>query len=718
MSQISTIEIKQSDGLKIQPGEFRTILKDPVYVFDGDQIRVSKVFIDTEKSTDGIINIPYDIDVTTKQHISCVNNQVGKFVSASSRENAAAQGAPLDNIDYWLCEVVKSSESGEDSNAIIISEIRCSVIKQPDTPNGSSMPTGFPGTSEAVKFMYVDMADQLRTIYIPLPFAKRDGTTGTFGERNVDPIIVKTNIIAKINGLTSPATDPIPKKLAQFNLKGLETTLALVRDDDNRRRVKANRLPNFILGEICDAKTGPIVMGFYYETTKISNKGTGGDNGDILFIQPKTFTKTFTLNQGKYLPQDICDIFTNEYSRNEATNKFTNNNIVQSQFLDLTTNYSIQKAPTTGAFKDEPPGGGVGPVFPAGTGTLTGLSKNKFISNLGSQGYTKVNPGDDSILVYDAMPGFFIGSETIELSYNTATSKFYWNYLHFPIYSSGGVISTQRVILENAADPTLAVSSIMTRNGCIGFAELSAVKTGTETTTSPGEFYDFWQGDLGFDPARVQVIPGADSTLAQGTTILHCSTIVCDNGLHTTSAANDLDANVTKKSTATQPNLFMRQPLQPKAGDPFPAVQSNLNTIIEANQIIVKQENELSTPYFLVDLRAGFQTELHSTDQISTSIQAVVNRYYSKGSFTASEDNSFIYLHKGVPLVLTSFHVRFLDPDKTISSELGDANTIFVEVVRESDLERFQRQSAEAQMNQIKEKQQLQAQKQSKGSAL
>ena len=114
----------------------------------------------------------------------------------------------------------------------------------------------------------------------------------------------------------------------------------------------------------------------------------------------------------------------------------------------------------------------------------------------------------------------------------------------------------------------------------------------------------------------------------------------------------------------------------------------------------------------MVDLRAGFQTELHSTDRISTSIQAVVNRYYSKGSFTASEDNSFIYLHKGVPLVLTSFHVRFLDPDKTVSNELGDSNTIFVEVVRESDLARFQRQSATAQMNQIKDKEEIQAAKQ------
>ena len=710
MSQTSIIELKQADGLKIQPGEFRTILKDPVYVFDGDQIRVSKVFIDTEKSTDGIIDIPHDIDVTVKQHISCVNNELGKFVIGGNPQvpPAAPTQAPLDNIDYWLCDVVKSTETGQESNAIIVSEVRCSVIKQPGTPDPSAMPTGFPGTSESVKFMYVDMADQLRIVYIPLPFKKRDGTTSFFGDRNVDPIIVPTNIIAKQNGLTLPATDPIPKQLAKFNLKGLETTFALVRDDDNRARVAANHIPDFLLNAECDAKSGPIRMGFYYFTKPLTN-----NNGDIMFIQPKLFTKTFTINEGKYLPQDLCDIITNEYSRNEATNKFTNNEIVQSQFLDLTTNYSIQPSPTTGVFKDEPPGGGVGPKFEPGTGTLTGKSKNKFISNLGSQGYSPLAPGDDNILVYDAMPGFFIGSETVELSYNLATSKFYWNYLHFPIYSSDGFISTQRIIIDNGANPASAISSIMTRNGCIGFAELSAVKTGTETATSPGEFYDFWQGDLGFDPARIICSNGADSTLTEQTTVLHITTLICNNGLQTTAAANDLDANVTKKSTSAQPNLFMRQPLQPaKVGDPFPSVQSNLNTIIEANEIIVKQQNELSTPYFLVDLRAGFQTELHSTDRISTSIQAVVNRYYSKGSFTASEDNSFIYLHKGVPLVLTSFHVRFLDPDKTVSNELGDSNTIFVEVVRESDLARFQRQSATAQMNQIKEKEEIQAAKQ------
>lgn len=75
--------------------------------------------------------------------------------------------------------------------------------------------------------------------------------------------------------------------------------------------------------------------------------------------------------------------------------------------------------------------------------------------------YVPAGAGDDKLLVWDAMPGFFIGSETIELSYNTATSKFYWNYLHFPIYSDDGNISTKRLILEGADVPETAINSIM-----------------------------------------------------------------------------------------------------------------------------------------------------------------------------------------------------------------------------------------------------------------
>ena len=99
-----------------------------------------------------------------------------------------------------------------------------------------------------------------------------------------------------------------------------------------------------------------------------------------------------------------------------------------------------------------------------------------------------------------------------------------------------------------------------------------------------------------------------------------------------------------------------------------------------------------------------------SSETTSHSIQNVVNRYYSKGSFSVSEDTSLGYTHRGAPLVLSGFHIRILNPQRELVSTLGDNSTIFIEVIRQDPLQRFERENALAEMEQVQAKQNEQTQ--------
>ena len=84
-------------------------------------------------------------------------------------------------------------------------------------------------------------------------------------------------------------------------------------------------------------------------------------------------------------------------------------------------------------------------------------------------------------------------------------------------------------------------------------------------------------------------------------------------------------------------------------------------------------------------MNAGFKSNLVSTEITSRAIHGIIDRYYSKGSYTTGTDNSLIYTHRGQPLVLSKFYTRILQPNRTVPEELGNDNTIFIEIIRNNE---------------------------------
>ena len=73
----------------------------------------------------------------------------------------------------------------------------------------------------------------------------------------------------------------------------------------------------------------------------------------------------------------------------------------------------------------------------------------------------------------------------------------------------------------------------------------------------------------------------------------------------------------------------------------------------------------------------------------SSKIQGIISRYYTTESFTMDEGQGGIqYIHSGEKATINNLSVRILNHNGVVpDGDLGDRNTIFLEVIKARDLE-------------------------------
>ena len=85
--------------------------------------------------------------------------------------------------------------------------------------------------------------------------------------------------------------------------------------------------------------------------------------------------------------------------------------------------------------------------------------------------------------------------------------------------------------------------------------------------------------------------------------------------------------------------------------------------------------------YFLVEVQAAFGNNYINNNGNFKHIVAIVSRYYEKESYTSSTSaDSIIYTHSGNPVIINSFNCRILNSDKSLAQNIGQDNTIILEV--------------------------------------
>ena len=81
----------------------------------------------------------------------------------------------------------------------------------------------------------------------------------------------------------------------------------------------------------------------------------------------------------------------------------------------------------------------------------------------------------------------------------------------------------------------------------------------------------------------------------------------------------------------------------------------------------------------------SFKNNFLTPDNNYRSIQQIVNRYYELNSYTAGEGGQLVYQHVGEPVLLQSFHVRVLTSEKELAPNIGDDNTVHLQLIKNTN---------------------------------
>ena len=405
-------------------------------------------------------------------------------------------------------------------------------------------------------------------------------------------------------------------------------TLIAGNNDTNYQYIGVKILgdPNSVKADPSDPKWNAQRSAFHSVT-----KSQAPEEGVLI---PHIFSKTVNLPAGNYLPQDICRIINNDITDNGIANgDFTAGNLVANPFFHLASDFLTLSLDFM--------------VSTDGTSIFQWLS--------GSYG----NPPT-------VRKTAFIGASSIELSWDDSASKFYWSYLHQPIFSTGGAIVSQ--IQQNTVGNKYY---FLGKNGGIGFDSLSAVTRSTDENLD-GLPYDFWEHKLGFD------INGLRSSFTTSTTKVdtgggeyHIPTFEnWNNGKNVIMARPNIDSLVTKSNYEY-------------VSEPITTTQSTNDLTTEIYGIRqVCNPLVLDYGYFMIEVSASFYNEMIGSDDITTNIMGIVNRFYSIGAYTTQDGSNIVYTHKGKDLYLNSIKIRILDSDRQEVPSLGDDNTVFLSLIK------------------------------------
>ena len=360
-------------------------------------------------------------------------------------------------------------------------------------------------------------------------------------------------------------------------------------------------------------------------TFKYANVKPGTGN-DIAILDDRTFK--YTLPAGVYSPTQLGEIITDQMTIIDGLNPGVigndlNNNVFPVNSAFLTTALQLIAEDATSFFCEN-----------SGTQLL----------KYNESGKMKTDNEDR-----------FIGASQVSLQFDEDHKKMSFSILHTPMFvneSNNENDGTPGVVYDNDR-------IIDSYSGC------------AFTRMSPP---DFWT-NLGFDGVCVS---------SQMANVITDNGIIGSNvralevgiqvGVNRTGGFESLDTPVQKNANFRKPN-------------PTGKISTNATTPIFGNRVFT--DDFSNEGYYFIELDCGLKQNLvGSSGHVgfnSTKIHSIVSTYFSQGNFTSDQGTGSVgYVHKGNPVMLSSFNVRVLNSSGNVPSdiEIGSHNSVFVEVIK------------------------------------
>ncbi len=658
MTELMVVECRNKTAATINPnttnGDWETNLQEHIVIEEGDEIVARNCFIDTKAATSPQekIVVPRSVKLTMNYFLYNINWQGAETKNSGDdtdentsaiipfNETSGVYVAKNDGEAYVACERVAAPTGGATFGLLRDFEY---VVVYINSDGG--------GFQVAFFFDGIDGTSQYKTIDL---YQADPG----YGNKSYTMV---ANIVYQTNG--SPAFPPGSPNAGQVQDSPIACYVA-----------NADGSPNWNIRLDGDRNYPAGKNHHFYKNTRIPTLPTPLPIEKASLI-PKQFTSSIIIEGGAEVAYDPTELAETINRKLTELNKST---ITESELTgDNNFLQHVGKGqPTANASFNN--------FFPITTSNAT--------TNFYGYAYNTASQGQQGAR--------WVGASQVELAYNPTTRKFSFNFLHTPIYAGGalnvGIVRAPQPPQDAGGNINYKTFPI-TKNGGILLSSLSSKFVDTNEVTN------FWEKELGFglttpgskhlslnylftNPTMKSVTDsGADHSVNAEPFAVPIFEAGDAEGIKTTGGFLGLDSMV-QKGAAGSGNPFYEVPGLPTstgANEIFST--SDSQTEIEAINSVLNSRNAITFGYFLVEVKAQFKGgDLISENANKHNVMAIVSRYYQQDSYTSSSsDAAVIYQHNSPePVLLNSLKCRILDSDGNLADNIGQDNTIFIEIVK------------------------------------
>tara|TARA_R110000850_G_scaffold129505_3_gene249448 strand:- start:171 stop:2009 length:1839 start_codon:yes stop_codon:yes gene_type:complete len=278
------IECSQKESYTPDPavlGDFKTIFKQPHYIYEGDEVAVSKVFIDNETSSDGIIVIENLTNISGSVILYNTNTnrqKIDVFTNTAQPVN--------DNLNYFLSGITKKTNPAYKS----MIHVTTFVIYASEAKGGDW--GDLTGGDRPLTIKYHDIAGNTRIFFLDVP--KQNPNTGSEKEVFVDVDLYMQNDFIRADNTNGNYTFCKVSPLAYLKNNGQETGVQI-----------------------------------YSSNTDIDMSTSS--------VSPVNFPFSFDIPAGKYIPEDLCTLINDKMTVNNVQPGFLQGQQLISPFLKTYT---------------------------------------------------------------------------------------------------------------------------------------------------------------------------------------------------------------------------------------------------------------------------------------------------------------------------------------------------------------------------------------------
>ena len=399
-------------------------------------------------------------------------------------------------------------------------------------------------------------------------------------------------------------------------------------------------------------------------------------NGDA--YHPVEFNVQFDIPHGLYEPDALAKFITDRLSATKFAGTAQN---IQTDNKIKFTEFGVSRGTPNNEVT----------TYPTKTPYFTSIKQLQTDNNFGLQGEAEFYfMREDTLSKFTvnraSAINFIVGASDVALTFDDTLNKFVFQSLHTPIVLSD---DSEGIVFDTDGNPNTFIPA----DSHSGIAFTGFGKDNTTQVTK------LFQQNMGFDNSLFARVEGQnprnygpDQGGGTGTeNNVIASQVSMFQGHQITGALISTDAFFSKKHNqpaagANPAEGYYRQ---------FPMAKAEITTLnvnfIVGEKTLVQTPGELSNAYFLLEI-GGLPTQTISYGSKDEgahqqTIKSIVGRYYQTSDYTQdSGAGSITYIHKGQPTFINNLSVRILSPDGTLSTEIGDDNTVFLELIKRIQL--------------------------------